>query len=222
MTALSDVAAQLQALDPAGYEYATQFVELVLAAARQQRASDVHFQPIPGGLAIGWRIDGVLQALGDFPRGQSADVVARLKVLAHLLTYRTDVPQEGRIPTTDDCEMRVSTFPTLHGERAVVRLFAGQSQYLYLADLGLPAEIHADLARLLDETSGAVLIGGPAGSGKTTTAYACLREIARQSQGRRSLVSLEDPIESSPPPAIVVIVPRRSIRRIRALWVSAT
>jgi type II secretory ATPase GspE/PulE/Tfp pilus assembly ATPase PilB-like protein len=91
--------------------------------------------------------------------------------------------------------MRVSTFPTLHGERAVVRLFAAESQYLYLADLGLPGEIEDTLRRLLLETSGAVLITGPAGSGKTTTAYACLREIARATEGRRSLVSLEDPIE---------------------------
>jgi type II secretory ATPase GspE/PulE/Tfp pilus assembly ATPase PilB-like protein len=91
--------------------------------------------------------------------------------------------------------MRVSTFPTLHGERAVVRLFAGDSQYLYPQDLGLPAEIEASLLQLLGETSGAILITGPAGSGKTTTVYACLREIARVAEGRRSIVSLEDPIE---------------------------
>ncbi len=105
------------------------------------------------------------------------------------------MPQEGRIPSTDDCEMRVSTFPTLHGERAAIRLFAGQSQFLFIADLGLPDEIQSELARLLGETNGAIVLSGPAGSGKTTTAYACLREIARSSQGRRALVSLEDPIE---------------------------
>ena len=191
----ADVTAQLRALDPAGQDYATEFAERLLAAARQQGASDVHLTPTPQGLALRWRIDGVLQPLGEFPRGQSADVVTRLKVLARLLTYRNDVPQEGRIPATDDCEMRVSTFPTLHGERAVVRLFAGSSQYLFVADLGLPGQIESELVRLLAETSGAIVISGPAGSGKTTTAYACLREIARTSQGRRSLVSLEDPVE---------------------------
>jgi type II secretory ATPase GspE/PulE/Tfp pilus assembly ATPase PilB-like protein len=195
MTALTDVAAELRALDPAGYDYATQFVTALLTAARQHGASDVHLQPTPQGLAVRWRIDGVLQPVGEFPRGQSADVVTRLKVLGHLLTYRNDVPQEGRIPSTDDCEMRVSTFPTLHGERAAIRLFAGQSRFPFVADLGLPEEIQRELSRLLGETSGAIVLSGPAGSGKTTTAYACLREIARASQGRRALVSLEDPIE---------------------------
>jgi type II secretory ATPase GspE/PulE/Tfp pilus assembly ATPase PilB-like protein len=191
----AEVAAQLRTLDPANQDYATEFAQALLSAARQQAASDVHLTPTPQGLAVRWRIDGVLQPLGEFPRGQSADVVTRLKVLARLLTYRNDVPQEGRIPAEDDCEMRVSTFPTLHGERAAIRIFAGQSQYLFVADLGLPGEIEAELTRLLGETSGAIVISGPAGSGKTTTAYACLREIARASQGRRSLVSLEDPIE---------------------------
>ncbi len=189
------ITAQLAALDSAGTDYASRFVEMLLAAAREARASDVHLLPTAAGLVVRWRIDGVLEFVGEFPRGQATDVVTRLKVLAHLLTYKTDVPQEGRIADAAEGETRVSTFPTLYGERAVVRLFGGQSQFQWLADLGLPAEIEAALTQLLAETSGAVLISGPAGSGKTTTAYACLREIARQSQGRRSLVSLEDPIE---------------------------
>jgi type II secretory ATPase GspE/PulE/Tfp pilus assembly ATPase PilB-like protein len=190
-----DLATRLRGLDAASHDYATQFVEVLLAAARERGTSDVHLQPTTQGLSIRWRIDGVLQPLGEFPRGQAADVVTRLKVLAQLLTYKTDVPQEGRIPATSDCEMRVSTFPTLYGERAVVRLFAAERQFLHVEDLGLPSEIHASFVRLLDETSGAILITGPAGSGKTTTAYACLRHIVRQSQGQRSIVSLEDPIE---------------------------
>jgi type II secretory ATPase GspE/PulE/Tfp pilus assembly ATPase PilB-like protein len=141
-------------------------------------------------------MDGVLLPLGRFPRGKTADVVTRLKVLAELLTYRSDVPQEGRIRGTDqEVEMRVSTFPTLHGERAVVRVFASEGRFLYLDDLGLPDDIQQRMGRLLCETSGAILITGPAGSGKSTTAYAALRELARASAGERSLVSLEDPIE---------------------------
>lgn len=194
-----DIAAALAGLDATSPLYATQFVELLLAAARAARASDVHLHPTPSGLVVQWRIDGVLQQLGQFPRGQAADAVVRLKVLAELLTYRTDVPQEGRVrgndAVSDAVETRVSTFPTLHGERAVVRLFAAESQYLYLADLGLPTEIEAALSQLTGETSGAVLLTGPAGSGKTTTAYACLREIVRRSQGQRNIVTLEDPIE---------------------------
>jgi general secretion pathway protein E len=201
MTASTDIASVLGRLDAASPLYATQVVEALLAAAREAGASDVHLQPRPEGLLVQWRIDGVLQSLGEFPRGKAADVVARLKVMAELLTYRTDVPQEGRVrreapaPDAAGVEMRVSTFPTLHGERAVVRLFAGGDRYLQVSDLGLPEEIASGLARLLDETSGAILLTGPAGSGKTTTAYACLREVVRASRAQRSVVTLEDPIE---------------------------
>ena len=91
--------------------------------------------------------------------------------------------------------MRVCTFPTLHGERTVVRLFGGTQRYQRLDDLGLPDDVLQPLRLLLSETSGAILVSGPAGSGKTTTVYACLREIAQQGGGARSLVSIEDPIE---------------------------
>jgi type II secretory ATPase GspE/PulE/Tfp pilus assembly ATPase PilB-like protein len=198
---VSDIATTLKQLDAASPLYATQLAELLLTAARDAGASDVHLLPTPQGLLVQWRIDGVLQLLGEFPRGTAADVVARLKVLAELLTYRADLPQEGRIRKdgTPSVEMRVSTFPTLHGERAVVRLFAADDRYQHLADLALPAEIETSLAGLLNETSGAILLTGPAGSGKTTTAYACLRDVVRASSGRRSVVTLEDPIEVALP-----------------------
>jgi type II secretory ATPase GspE/PulE/Tfp pilus assembly ATPase PilB-like protein len=95
--------------------------------------------------------------------------------------------------------MRVSTFPTLYGEKAVVRLFAGAQRYQRLDDLGMPDDVLSPLRRLLTETSGAILATGPAGCGKTTTVYACLREIAVCDDGARSLVSLEDPIEVAVP-----------------------
>src|SRR4051812_38636510 len=172
-----EIAATLNHLDAASPLYATQFVDALLATARDSGASDVHVHPTPQGLLVQWRIDGVLQCIGEFSRGKAADVVARLKVLAELLTYRSDAPQEGRIRSRHDgetestergansVEMRVSTFPTLHGERAVVRLFASHERFTYLADLGLPAEIESALAGLLNETSGAILLTGPAGSG---------------------------------------------------------
>lgn len=188
---------QLAQLDAAQPAYATRFVELLLQAAAAASASDVHLQPTAAGLKIRWRLDGVLQLVGEFPRGSATDVVTRLKVLAELLTYRQDIPQEGRIRQRQAAvEMRVSTFPTLHGERAVVRLFAAGEQFARVADLGFPAEIAERLRQLLVETSGAVLFTGPAGSGKTTSVYACLREIAACSQGRRSIVTIEDPIET--------------------------
>ena len=191
-----EVQASLNRLRPGDNSYASEFVEQLLQAAREVHASDLHLQPTPQGLEVRWRLDGVLQSVGTFPRGHSTDVVSRLKVLAELLTYRNDVPQEGRIRERQgEVEIRVSTFPTLHGERAVVRLFAAAGHLLYPDDLGLPGEILHGLRKLLVETSGAILVSGPAGSGKTTTAYACLRELVRRSGNARSLVSLEDPIE---------------------------
>lgn len=194
------LAETLRQLDSGSPLYATQFVDALLVAALEAGASDIHLRPTAAGLTADWRIDGVLQQLGEYPRGAAADVVSRLKVMAELLTYRSDVPQEGRIQPGGlgtGPEMRLSTFPTLHGERAAIRIFGGEGQYLHIADLGLPEEIAGALQNLLLETSGAILLTGPAGSGKTTTAYACLREIVRTSSGRRSLVTLEDPIETA-------------------------
>jgi len=193
---VSGLCGELARLNPADPEYAARSVDVALAAARQAGVSDVHFQPARNGLELKYRLDGVLTSVSVFPAALAANIVARLKVLSGLLTYHTDRPQEGRIRLPqDDVEMRVCTFPTLHGERAVVRLFGGTQRYQYLDDLGLPDDVLHPLRSLLSETSGAILVSGPAGSGKTTTVYACLREIDRQFGGGRSLVSLEDPIE---------------------------
>ncbi len=188
------------ALDPRDPQYATRAVERLLDISRQAQASDLHLQPTADALEVRWRVDGVLQPLATLPVQLAGNVIARLKVLAGLLTYRTDVPQEGRIrAAAGEMEVRVSTFPTLYGEKAVVRMFADRGRYDSLDALGLRPEIIAELSRLLHETSGAMLVTGPAGSGKTTTLYACLRQIAAHSQGSRSLASLEDPIEVAVP-----------------------
>jgi general secretion pathway protein E len=195
-----DLSEALKKYNPADPRYATEVVERVLSGARAGGASDVHFLPGAGGLELTWRIDGVLQAVTSIPAKVGPNIVARLKVLSELLTYRTDVPQEGRIRgAPGEVEMRVSTFPTLFGEKAVVRLFAAPGLFLRIEELGLPAEVSDGLGRMLAETSGAIVLSGPAGSGKTTTIYACLRELAARSKGERSLATLEDPIEAVVP-----------------------
>jgi general secretion pathway protein E len=188
----------LARLSQSAPDYAAKFVDLLLSAAIAVRASDVHLHPTGSDLGIRWRIDGVLQSLGTFPRGTAADIVTRLKVLAQLLTYRSDIPQEGRLLSASGrLEMRLSTFPTLHGERAVVRLFAAGGDLLLPNQLGLPGDVLRELNHSLAETSGAIVIAGPAGSGKTTTAYACLRAIVQAAAGVKSVVTLEDPIEAA-------------------------
>ena len=135
--------------------------------------------------------------MGRLPKDIGPNIIARLKVLAHLLTYETALPQEGRIfDDASNIEVRVSTFPTLYGERAVLRLLGASHLSLEsLSQLGLTPSLVAELERHLASTSGAIIIAGPAGSGKTTTAYACLRQIVAQSSAGRSIASLEDPIE---------------------------
>ncbi len=190
----------LASLDPAGSRYATEVVDRVLSEAQKAGASDVHWEPGGDGLQVRWRVDGVLQPVAMVPARVAPNIVARLKVLAELLTYRNDVPQEGRIRgTPGEAEMRLSTFPTVLGEKAVVRLFAAPGRFLRLDDLGLPVEVRDGLSRGLDETSGAIVLAGPAGSGKTTTIYACLRELAARRPGERSLATLEDPVEAIVP-----------------------
>lgn len=183
--------------DPSSAKYVTELVTSLLQSASRAGASDIHFSVGESELQILWRIDGVLQPIATYPRSLTPNVVARLKVMAELLTYRTDIPQEGRLrESTSAVEMRLSTFPTLYGEKAVVRLFASSGQFQLPQELGLPGELHDELLGLLHETSGAILITGPAGSGKTTTAYACLRELQRDFGVGKSLVTLEDPIET--------------------------
>jgi general secretion pathway protein E len=196
-TSLKQSLLQLDAQDP---QYATRFVDLLLGAAREQGITDVHFQPTESELEVLWRRDGVLQSMGRFPPGERTDIVTRLKVLADLLTYRRDLPQEGRVKNRSSGEQRVSTFPTLHGERAVVRIFSEQRQFRVLQDLRLPAELQQAWQTQLLETSGLLLVSGPAGSGKTTTLYASLRELVKHPDNPgvhrdRSIVSLEDPVE---------------------------
>ena len=195
---LHTVRQRLNSLDKTAESYAADFVDALLQMAYTLGASDLHLRPTAEGIDVAIRIDGVLQPCGTFPAGKVSDVVARLKILSDLLTYKTDVPQEGRVRNPPfAAEIRVSSFPTLHGEKAVVRLFAAEAKFEFLDNLGMPGEVFQKLARLIDETSGAVLITGPAGSGKTTTAYACLREVVRRSRGGRSIATLEDPVEAA-------------------------
>lgn len=197
---LTELHQQLLQQNPKADAYAEGTVATLLQGALALRASDVHLQPTPSGYQIKIRIDGVLQTLGEIPRGEKTDATARLKILAGLLTYRTDIPQEGRVSDlTFGQEVRVSTFPALHGERVVIRILWQQEELHDLSDLGLPQSIADELAALLKESSGMILVAGPAGSGKSTTAYACLRHIAAQQHGGRSIVTLEDPIESEIP-----------------------
>ncbi len=187
---------RLRGLDPISPGYATDVVDAILDFAEAVGTSDVHLQPGRGGLEIRYRRHGVLQLLETVPMGVNASIIARLKVLSGLLTYQSDIPQEGRVEEPPHGrEIRVSTFPTLHGERGVLRFFGHAREFTTLGELGNATELTDGIREALQETSGAMLVTGPAGSGKSTTLYACLRHLVAVNDGARSIVSIEDPIE---------------------------
>jgi type II secretory ATPase GspE/PulE/Tfp pilus assembly ATPase PilB-like protein len=169
----------------------------LLAQAVEIGASDLHLDPAEDGVAVTARVDGVLRPLETLPAEIGPNVVGRLKALADLLAYRTDVPQEGRIAAERSgigVELRVATFPTLLGERVALRFDAPDGAPAALADLGLPGPALDSLQTAIAQPEGVILLTGPSGSGKTTTLYSCLRELCAESPPR-SLFSVEDPVE---------------------------
>jgi type II secretory ATPase GspE/PulE/Tfp pilus assembly ATPase PilB-like protein len=170
----------------------------VLTAAVETRASDVHFEPTGNGLEVRFRLDGVLQEVASAPVERAAPLVARLKVLAGLATYRTDTPQDGRIPGngfSSNADLRLSTYPTVRGEKAVVRLFTARAEDFRLASLGLGDEVTSEFQKALRSREGLLVLTGPAGSGKTTTLYAAIQHVRDDGHNRRHVVTIEDPAE---------------------------
>jgi type II secretory ATPase GspE/PulE/Tfp pilus assembly ATPase PilB-like protein len=189
---------RLRSLAITGPERVTAVVDSILIEAVKHSASDVHIEPTHRSVEVRFRLDGVLHPVVSLEREWAANVVARLKVLAELLTYRLDIPQEGRIADAAaryGTEMRVSTFPIIHGEKVVVRLFDHQHQILDLENLGFSSQMLSGLYEMLRARSGAIFLTGPSGSGKTTTIYACLRSLLKASGGGQQIVTIEDPVE---------------------------
>lgn len=169
----------------------------LLLRAIDARASDVHFDPGDKHMNVRFRLNGILEDVERLPVAVAPNIVARLKVLAGLLTYRSDLPQEGGIPQKNSdfpCDLRVATFPTIRGERVVVRIMAHACRFITLDRLGYDPDLLDRLRRHLNRPQGLLLVCGPAGSGKTTTLYACLDYILRSRPGV-SIISVEDPVE---------------------------
>jgi general secretion pathway protein E len=177
-------------------------VRSTLRDALMSGASDVHLESVPGGLAIKFRIDGILsQAKLIQDARQAEQAIARVKVLAELDITERRVPQDGRFKALDRgraVDFRVSIMPSIHGEDAVLRvldkqaLYESTQQQLSLDSLGLNADEVKKLRRLSREPYGMLLVTGPTGSGKTTTLYAAISEI---NSGQDKIVTIEDPVE---------------------------
>ena len=176
-------------------------VDDILAEAVDSGASDIHFEPGADKMIVKFRLDGELKVVEELPKFISENVIARLKVLSGLLTYRNDIPQEGRISSDTDSksesivtDKRLAIFPTIHGQRAVIRLFYENAGLMELDQLGLGDFILSNLKHIAASNQGVLLLTGPAGSGKSTTLGAMLRYILGKYPGK-SIVTLEDPVE---------------------------
>jgi general secretion pathway protein E len=169
--------------------------------ALQSQASDIHLETGPTGLAIKYRVDGVLAAVGSMDGAELAEqVVSRIKVMSELDIAERRVPQDGRFKISvrgREVDFRVSVMPSIFGEDAVLRILdkrslSDQLKELRLDGLGFDEHTIALLRRLCNEPYGMLLVTGPTGSGKTTTLYAAITEI---NQGRDKIVTIEDPVE---------------------------
>ncbi len=170
-------------------------INAILTEAVRKQASDIHIEPFEKRLAIRYRVDGVMQKMLEPPRAIAPMVISRLKVMAKLDIAERRLPQDGRISLRvagRPVDVRVSTLPSGHGERVVLRLLDKQSGRLDLEHLGMPTEALKALQKTLGLSHGIILVTGPTGSGKTTTLYAAL---ARLNTARFSILTVEDPIE---------------------------
>ena len=191
----------LKSFDP-GQKHGPERVALLVANILEKgdkcKATDIYIEPWVNKLQVCFRVDGVILPSTELPRELGPNIIARLKFLANLLSYRQDIPQEGRIIQVDSLEgieVRVSTFPTIHGERVALRLFRRENRQFILEELGLEPGVLKNLKDAIGERTGAILFTGPGGSGKTTSIYSCLSHIAKTEKTRRHIVTLEDPVE---------------------------
>ncbi len=167
----------------------------ILEEAVRLRASDVHIEPGRHELRVRYRVDGMLRESMRAPRRIMPALASRIKVMASLDIAERRRPQDGRARLRvdgQDVDLRISTMPSMHGETIVLRLLQKGQERLLLDDLGLSPDIRSTFERILERPQGLIVITGPTGSGKTTTLYAALTEIA---DPVRNIVTLEDPIE---------------------------
>jgi type II secretory ATPase GspE/PulE/Tfp pilus assembly ATPase PilB-like protein len=178
---------------------APEVLENLVRLAERAGASDIHLQMLGKLAEVGFRLDGIITPGRELPAEIAERVFGRIKFLARLKTYQETLPQDGRISRAElKCQndIRVATYPTVTGEKIVLRLFNSASVKA-LDEIEFPENARAELEPFLRQTNGLLLLTGPAGSGKTTTIYACLRHLA--DLGGRHIITVEDPVEQIVP-----------------------
>ncbi len=194
---LEDDADDLEVDDGISDAPLVRLVNSVIFQAAEDGASDIHFEPQEDSLVVRLRIDGVLHEVQRIPKRLSAGVTTRLKVLAKLDIAERRKPQDGRISLNAQqagrtLDIRVATLPTVEGESIVMRLLDKSKKAPTLEELGLSEEMQLRMRDILSRPTGAMLVTGPTGSGKSTTLYAGLTEINRP---EINIITVEDPVE---------------------------
>lgn len=183
------------------------FVQQLLEQAIALNASDLHFEPYEAHYRVRIRIDGQLREVSSAPTAFRERLAARIKVLARLDVAEKRLPQDGRIqfrlPDSRVLDLRVSTLPTLFGEKVVVRVLDARQAQLELASLGYEATDRALLEQAIHRPHGMVLVTGPTGSGKSTTLYTFLSQL---NSVHRRIVTIEDPVENKLPGIVQIPV----------------
>jgi len=170
-------------------------VDTILEFALKSRTSDVHIEPSESQTRVRYRIDGILQAKLMLPKSIHDSLVSRIKILSQLKIDERRIPQDGRFEFSlgnDTVDLRVSTLPTVNGEKVVMRLLKKSGGLPSLTELGLRGPQFKDLEEAISKPYGIILVTGPTGSGKTTTLYSILTNLNKPSV---NIVTLEDPVE---------------------------
>jgi len=170
-------------------------VNSLISQAIKDVASDIHIEPQEKTLRVRFRIDGMLREIGSFPRDIHAAIVARIKIIGEMDIAEKRIPQDGRIKIREagrDVDVRVSTLPTIMGEKVVMRLLDQRAVILDIDKLGFSPENKESFRQLYTQSFGMILVTGPTGSGKTTTLYSTLIAVNTL---EKNIITLEDPVE---------------------------
>jgi type IV pilus assembly protein PilB len=170
-------------------------VNQILTSAVFQRASDIHIDPLDDKVVVRYRVDGVLDIVKEFPIKILNQMVSRIKVMSGMDITETRIPQDGRIQTAiqqRNIDLRISTLPTVRGEKVVMRILDISGGANKLDSIGLTQKEEKLVRDMIAKPNGIVLVSGPTGSGKTTTLYACLEELNKPNV---NIVTVENPVE---------------------------
>ena len=185
-------------------------VDLILSEGILSRASDIHIEPEEGGVAVRYRIDGVLRQVMKIPRQAGLPLISRIKIMSSLDIADRLRPQDGRARVavnSQPIDLRVSTLPAAHGEKVVIRILDSRATVKTLDSLGLNPNEVEQVLKLLEFHEGIILVTGPTGSGKTTTLYSMINQI--KSEGV-NIVTVEDPVEYRIPGIVQVQVQEKT------------